>query len=121
MKGLVIVLFSICLCANSQIARDKKLHLSAGVVIGTWGYYTTLNENLQPLYAVGAAAIAGAGKEIVIDKWLKFGTADWRDFTCTVAGGLIATGTISVIKGIVKNRKHKKGAYQVTINGISLR
>jgi hypothetical protein len=121
MKSLIVVLLSISLCVNSQIARDKSLHLCAGTVIGTWGYFTTLNENLQPLHAIIAATIAGAGKELVIDKWLKFGTPDWRDFTYTVAGGIIAAGTVSAIKGVVKNRKHKKGSYQMTINGINLR
>ena len=68
------------------LARDKRLHLGAGVLICLFvGVVST------PVWGFVLAATAGAAKEIVWDQWLKRGTPEWLDFLATVIGGAIGT------------------------------
>jgi len=114
---LVIILsFTLLNVCSSQIPRDKQFHLYVGATIGVWGMLTTDNDNLKPLYSIAWVTAAGAGKEIIYDKWMKLGTPDFKDFGATVIGGFISLGIISVVKGVIHNHKNKK--YHILINGV---
>jgi hypothetical protein len=100
--------FIFSLSTFAQIPKDKQYHLYAGAAIGAWGTMTTNNEYLKPIYGIGWATMAGAGKELIYDKYMKLGIAEWKDFSYTLIGSCISVGIISAIKGIIKNHKNKK-------------
>lgn len=122
-RKLYIILISsllFCLTAAAEpgycgysIAPDKKLHLGAGIIIGTGSYFICpeLEElifdktYIHPvLWSIGMASLAGAGKEIVYDHMMGRGYADIYDFYYTAAGGVISGLTLYIIESIFNCR-----------------
>lgn len=75
---------------------DKQKHLLAGLALSFLVGFL-----LCPLFGLISAAIVGALKEIVWDKWLRKGTPEWWDFWATVAGGLVGYILISFARLVV--------------------
>ncbi len=95
--------------ANSQIAKDKQLHLGAGAVVGSWGYLLpTQSTGWKPVaYGIGTATIAGMGKEL--SDLGGFGTPDWKDLGATVIGGVVSVGIITGFRAIFRRQpNHNK-------------
>ena len=67
-----------------MIAKDKKLHLLAGLALSL-----VAGLLFCPLIGLAAAAVIGAFKEIVWDWLLEKGTPEFLDFVATVAGGVL--------------------------------
>jgi len=91
------------------MAPDKKLHLGAGIIIGTGSYFICpefeqliFNKTyVHPaLWSIGMASLAGAGKELVYDDMMGKGCADVHDFYYTAAGGLISGLTLCILESI---------------------
>ncbi len=84
-----------------KLGKDKLYHLIAGffICILGWLFYPLISlipfvgwvaRLFSPiLFAFLLAALVGALKELVWDKWWKKGTPEWLDFWATVLGGLI--------------------------------
>jgi hypothetical protein len=96
-------LLSVSLTANSQIAKDKQLHLGAGAVVGSWGYLLpSQSTGWKPVaYGIGTATIAGVGKEL--SDLGGFGTPDWKDLGATVIGGVVSVGIITGFRAIFRH------------------
>jgi hypothetical protein len=101
----VLVLLSFALQANSQIAKDKQLHLGAGAIVGGWGYLLpSQSTGWKPVaYGIGTATIAGVGKEI--SDMGGFGTPDWKDLGATVIGGVVSVGIITGFRAIFRHQQ----------------
>jgi hypothetical protein len=112
-KALILLAaLSISYSAESQtIPKDKQLHLGAGAVIGAWGTLIDYDKPSwrSPVYGIGAATIAAAGKEIIMDKFMGWGNPEWKDFGNSVLGGAISVGLIEGAKYLVK--KHRINKY----------
>lgn len=68
----------------NKIGIDGFLHILISLMI------VRISAHVMPLWmAVVLAAIIGAGKEFIWDKWLKKGTFDKKDLVCDLAGILI--------------------------------
>jgi heme O synthase-like polyprenyltransferase len=67
-----------------MLAPDKKKHISAGFQIAL-----AFGVLVSPLAGLILAAVAGATKEFVYDKFMKRGTPEVLDFVATCAGGLV--------------------------------
>lgn len=108
-KLLTIILFTLTLTSQAQLARDKQEHLICGSAIGFWASSATVNKkpSISFVYSIGSSALIGGGKELIYDKWMGKGTPEFKDFAWTVAGG--ATGW-AVIQGVrlVSKRIDKK-------------
>ena len=75
-----------------MIAKDKKLHLLAGLALSILaGLF------VYPLIGLATAAVVGALKEIIWDWLLKKGTPELLDFVATVAGGVIGYTLLKLI------------------------
>ena len=91
-----ITIIALLLTASlaAQIPYDKKLHVGAGVVIGTWGTFAGNSMNWKPeksaLLGITSATVAGVGKELWDE--IEYGGWDWRDLGATMIGGTIGTG-----------------------------
>ncbi len=94
----------------NAIPRDKELHLEAGAAIGGLSYFIGpfLEESIfeRPripgcVWSIGMAGLAGAGKEIVYDKWMGKGTPDVGDFYFTLVGGVISGVGLRALEGIL--------------------
>lgn len=72
-----------------KIAKDKKMHFGAGLLIGGLTAVVTYINNYSDLWILLVASLIGAAKELVWDMWLKKGTPEWLDFAATVLGGLV--------------------------------
>ena len=68
---------------HNILPRDKQLHLWAGWTVTA----TALALGAPLVYAVGAAVVAGALKEI--HDLAGFGSPDWWDWAATAAGGAL--------------------------------
>ena len=67
-----------------MIAKDKKLHLLAGLALSILaGLF------VYPMFGLLIAAAVGALKEIIWDWLLKKGTPELLDFVATVLGGVL--------------------------------
>ena len=76
-----------------MIAKDKKLHLLAGLALSILAGLL-----ICPLIGLAAAAVVGALKEIVWDWLLKKGTPELLDFVATMAGGVLGTVILHVAR-----------------------
>ena len=74
-----------------MIAKDKKLHLLAGLTLSILA-----GLSFCPLIGLATAAVVGALKEIIWDWLLKKGTPELLDFVATVAGGLIGLAILKL-------------------------
>jgi len=64
--------------------KDKKLHLLAGLALSLLaGLFVC------PSFGLAVAVVAGLGKDVVWDRWLKRGTFEWLDIWATVTGGAL--------------------------------
>ena len=92
------------------IPFDKKYHIGAGVLAGTWGTFTGNSLELTPeqsaLFGVAASVAAGVGKELWDVSWCILGdksaTFDTMDIAATTLGGMIGTGLSYVALKIFK-------------------
>jgi hypothetical protein len=102
----VFLFFSMTIPANSQIAKDKQLHLGAGAIVGSWGYMLpTQTAGWKPVaYGIGTATIAGVGKEL--SDLGGFGTPDWKDLGATVIGGVVSVGIITGFRAIFRHQSN---------------
>lgn len=64
--------------------KDLILHALCGFVIALLACFISGNFWI----GLSASVLAGAGKELIWDKWLKKGTPDKDDFFATAWGGL---------------------------------
>lgn len=71
-------------------------------MVSAWGSMIPQdNTGWKPfIYGVGAATIAGAGKELADLGGL--GTPDLKDLGATILGGIISVGIITGVKAIIK-------------------
>jgi hypothetical protein len=114
---IIITTMTCCLAFSSNIYSeyhmqpDKKLHLGAGIIIGAGSYFICpkfeklifdKSRIFAPVWSIGMAALAGAGKEIVYDDKMGKGTRDVKDFYYTVAGGAISGITLGIVEYIYK-------------------
>ena len=67
-----------------MIAKDKKLHILAGLALSLLAGLL-----FCPIVGLAIAAVVGALKETIWDWLLKKGTPELLDFVATVAGGVI--------------------------------
>lgn len=98
MKILLALLLLTSVC-SAQIPKDKQDHMACGFLIGFSSTCITIEETKPAVsfaYAIGSAAVIGAGKEIIYDRWMGRGTPELADAVYTVAGG--AAGYV-VVKG----------------------
>ncbi len=118
MKVLVIVFAVIVFVEDSaeiygeyHMQPDKKLHLGAGIIIGAGSYFICPKfEELifdesriyPPVWSIGMAGLAGAGKEIIYDDMLGRGYADIKDFYYTLIGGAISGITLGIFESVFK-------------------
>lgn len=72
-----------------SIKRDKWKHLVIGLFIFGLGLsitaFFTDNQNVWFIVGYVCSILAGAFKEIVIDKWFKHGTPELADFLFTIS------------------------------------
>lgn len=119
MKRLAITLAAMALCGTIMaqafvpIPFDKKYHIGAGVLAGTWGTFAGNSLELAPeesaLFGVAMSAVAGVGKELmdVSERWIfktpgaKF---DAMDIAATVEGGIIGAGLSYLALKIFKKK-----------------
>jgi hypothetical protein len=122
LKNKFIITFIVCFFAIStaiygeyQMQTDKKLHLGAGIIIGTGSFFICPKfEELifdksiiyAPVWSFTMAALAGAGKEIIYDDMMGKGTKDIYDFYYTVAGGAISGITLGIFKYFFAGRNN---------------
>jgi len=88
---LIIIALLFTIVCSAQIPKDKQDHFAAGVLIGFSSTCITIEETKPAVsfaYAIGSAAVIGAGKEIIYDKWMGRGTPELADAVYTVAGGV---------------------------------
>jgi hypothetical protein len=75
--------------------KDKRLHAIAGILIALMGMALVTFIPHEYMYnwdraaVFGLVLIVGAGKEIVWDKLLRKGTADFYDFFATWVAGWV--------------------------------
>lgn len=72
-----------------KIAKDKKLHFIAGMIIALISIPVTLYSDLSDLCIMLPVIIIGAAKELIWDLWWKKGCFEWLDFFATVLGGIV--------------------------------
>lgn len=77
---------------------DLLLHALCGFVIALTAVCLTGNFWI----GLSVATLAGAGKELIWDKWLKKGTPDKDDFFATVWGGLLGAVTWLIVIELIK-------------------
>lgn len=96
----------------APIPFDKKWHIAAGAVAGTWGTFAGNSLELSPeesaLFGVATSVVAGVGKELmdVSEQWIfnqphRF---DLMDVAATVEGGIIGAGLSYVALKIFKKK-----------------
>ena len=94
MRRLIALILAAPLCAGG-IAKDKQLHIAAGMLIG--GTVTLIAEKQgsrhPELWGIGAAVLAGALKEAA-DRRKQGNRWDGRDLSATAAGGIVISYTI---------------------------
>lgn len=122
MKRLITILTAIFLTSaiSAQVAYDKKLHIGAGVVVGTWGTFAGNSMNWTPeqsaLFGVGSVVVAGVGKEAWDYSWRIFGDTsarfDVKDLGATMIGGAVGVGLSYLGLKIFKKSK----PYYATVN-----
>jgi uncharacterized protein YfiM (DUF2279 family) len=122
MKRLITILTAILLTSaiSAQVAYDKKLHIGAGVVVGTWGTFAGNSMNWTPeqsaLFGVGSVVVAGVGKEAWDYSWRIFGDTsarfDVKDLGATMIGGAVGVGLSYLGLKIFKKSK----PYYATVN-----
>jgi uncharacterized membrane protein len=76
-----------------MIAKDKKLHLLAGLALSLLAGLL-----FCPLIGLAIAAVVGALKETIWDWLLKKGTPELLDFVATVAGGVLGAVVLHVLR-----------------------
>ena len=104
-KTIIISLLLLAgLTATAQIftpvAYDKKFHIGAGVVMGTWGTFMGNSLELTPeqsaLTGMATATAAGIGKELWDLSWRltgdKSASFDFNDIAATTLGGVVGVG-----------------------------
>lgn len=82
---------------NNTMRKDLLLHALCGFVIALIACFISGNFWIGWLIAI----LAGAGKELIYDKWLKRGTPDKFDFYATVWGGLIGCWIWLVVVNVI--------------------
>ena len=73
-----------------KIQKDKKLHLIAGFLIGSLFCFF-----FGAKISIGAAIIAGVGKEIYDS--FGFGTVDTWDAVATIVGGVVGAFGVAAL------------------------
>lgn len=118
MKKLTAFLIAIILTgtlfsqAFEPIPFDKKWHIAAGAVAGTWGTFAGNSLEWSPeesaLFGVAMSAVAGIGKECMDVAPVVFGNKSARfdvmDIAATVEGGIIGAGLSYVALKIFKKK-----------------
>lgn len=118
MKKIIIIslLLLAGLTATAQVftpvAYDKKFHIGAGVVMGTWGTFMGNSLELTPeqsaLTGMATAAAAGIGKELWDLSWRLTGDKnaqfDFNDVAATTLGGVVGVGLSYAALKIFKKR-----------------
>ena len=67
-----------------KLRADKLKHFSAGLALSlAAGLFVC------PSFGLAVAVVAGLGKDVVWDRWLKRGTFEWLDIWATVLGGAL--------------------------------
>lgn len=89
-----------------RLQKDKVMHFYAGIALSlVAGLLYGLVRQYLPIWAkvnpalVGfvVAAIGGASKELIWDKWWKRGHPEWLDFWATALGGVIGSSVVWVL------------------------
>lgn len=102
MKKLILLLaiISISHVSTSQIAKDKKLHFGAGLVIGgatnAIVYAKTKNKTKAFVWGMVATSVAGLGKELYDEH--TYNGFDSKDLGATILGGLTINITFNILE-----------------------
>lgn len=89
-----------------RLQKDKVMHFYAGIALSlVAGLLYGLVRQYLPIWAkvnpalVGfvVAAIGGASKELIWDKWWKKGTPEWLDCWATCWGGVIGFVLLKIL------------------------
>ena len=115
MKKTLIILSLLSLTCHAQQINDKQLHLMAGTFCGSWGSWVGSVYTPSPekafLIGMSITTLAGVGKE-TLDMGTG-GSPEFKDFTATMAGGLIGAGIIYLGRKIFKKKKTPYGTFKV--------
>jgi hypothetical protein len=102
---LLVSLISFCMIkdCSGQVRKDYTDHFLCGSLAGFTGNWTgwvitgcdsEKEKNMSFIAGVGTAAIVGAGKELIYDKWMDKGTPEFNDFLSTTLGGVFGSGVL---------------------------
>lgn len=88
------------------IFDDKAKHILACMAIslicgGLSYFFTSVTYFISLVIGFSCAVLAGAIKELVIDKLLKLGAPTWDDFIASVYGSFAGTILLAMILGFI--------------------
>ena len=121
---LFIITFYSCSLSYGQIAKDKQLHLGAGIVIGAVGGYTAKkifrnDPNWAWAGAVGSSLAAGLLKEKM--DYNEYGIWDDGDIIYTTIGGIISGLALELFFNEGRRRRGKPcSCYAVQVDLLKL-
>jgi len=83
-----------------KIAKDKKLHFWAGVLISMVSIFISVFfiQNIIILMSIAMffTMLIGGAKELIYDKYMVRGIPDWWDFWYTVFGGIFVCSLVLI-------------------------
>lgn len=106
---IIILLLSLCLISQGQIAPDKKLHGAMGGYAAFMGstFHMPQDELVIPaIKGLSVAFVVGGSKELF--DMAVGGTPEWGDLGATMLGAVAVTGGIIGVKTIIKRRRRNK-------------
>jgi len=124
------VLFLVFLFFSNQVLaleRDKELHFYAGLTIGglsyigirtsTWNSQYPESKKIIFAFSTGivTSVITGATKELVWDKMLNKGKAEWKDFAATSFGGFVGSLTMLCLDKVITKKKKKNACLSLQL------
>lgn len=107
------------------VPYDKQLHFICGAGIGTGAYlfcpwlekfFTDKSRIPGFIWSLGMSGLAGAGKEIVYDKYMGRGTPEFGDFAFTLGGGLVSGVTLNIFENVLNLKNNSLKAINFGFN-----
>jgi hypothetical protein len=106
---------------GQMIPKDKQLHLGAGFVIGTWGYFTNGDKYGWKRARNGmiAVTVAGVGKETF--DVMCGGKFDLKDLAADYIGGIVSIGILKLCSPKDKHHLMTYGPTSINYNSYAFR